>query len=667
MPAFLIAPHRVLTTPRRLLPRGVLDLVVQFAIVFTAYEVYRLTRGAIDNPHVAKVAFGNADWIVRLERALHLDVEHGVQRLTERVWGLSDVASFLYINVQTTVTFSVMAFIYLRHTHAFGFVRNAFVVTWAVALVGFVLVPTAPPRLLPGLGLHDSVAAFTGVNPNARHITKFYNPYAAVPSLHVGIATLVGLSMSRLSVHRPVRIAWACYPLLVTFVVLATGNHYLFDAVAGMLTAGVGTLAAFGLGRLRPRAWRFRTDGEGRRRAGERGTTSAPGAALRGPRGLGRTVRALVPTGGWPDRARDGFAAAGLTRRSVMAAPIVALLTLVAALVATRIADVPFRDPDHVAAKYVVLVGFGLLLMVTLDIAVRAAARTGRRRPTRAAMGEVRRERWGRYRAGAAGTALLSFYVSYLSYGNVKSVVPLLRPGDLFDRQLADVDRALFLGHAPGDLLHSALGTGFQTQILSSAYVAFIVFLPLSLTVALVFARSLRGGLFVATALSANWLLGAATYVLLPALGPVYAFPAEFSHLPASAVTHLQAVLMEHRVAFLRAPDAAGGGQAIAAFASLHASMTFTAALAAQLLGVGRRLRITLWVVFAVTLTGTIYLGWHYAVDDLAGVGIALCAVAAARGLTGIDLGRTRRMAAATAPADRVLGGERVRSPAPGD
>lgn len=255
MPTFL-------TTPRRLLPRGLLDLVLQFVIVLGAYDAYRLSRGAIDDPLAARDAFTNADWIIDLERTLHLDVEHAVQRFAESVWGLSDVSAFLYINVQTTVTFAVMAYIYLRHTPAFGFVRNMFVVTWAVALVGFVLVPTAPPRLVPELGLHDSVGLFTGVDPNARHITKFYNPYAAVPSLHVGIATLVGFSMARLAVHRPVRIAWACYPLMVTFIVMATGNHYLFDAVAGMATAGLGAVAAHGLGRLRPGAWSFRTGRE---------------------------------------------------------------------------------------------------------------------------------------------------------------------------------------------------------------------------------------------------------------------------------------------------------------------------------------------------------------------------------------------------------------------
>ena len=83
----------------------------------------------------------------------------------------------------------------------------------------------------------------------------------------------------------------------------------------------------------------------------------------------------------------------------------------------------------------------------------------------------------------------------------------------------------MFAGHDPAALLHTVLGIGIPTHILSTAYAAFIVFLPLSLAVALVFSRDLRAGLFYATALSANWVLGAASYFLLPSLGPIYFEP----------------------------------------------------------------------------------------------------------------------------------------------
>jgi len=174
--------------------------------------------------------------------------------------------------------------------------------------------------------------------------------------------------------------------------------------------------------------------------------------------------------------------------------------------------------------------------------------------------------------------------------------------------------------------------------------VIFIVLLPLSLALALVFSPNLRGGLFYATALSINWPLGAASYFMLPALGPVYAEPAGFAHLPASEASYLQGVLLDQRLEYLRDPVAADVAQSIAAFASVHISMIFTAAVAAHLLGLARRLRIGLWVLLAATTAATVYLGWHYVVDDVAGVVIGLAAIALARGLTGFEPRTKRRL-----------------------
>jgi len=331
-------------------------------------------------------------------------------------------------------------------------------------------------------------------------------------------------------------------------------------------------------------------------------------------------------------------------RREVLAGPAVALITLVIALICTGAADVRFRDPDHVAAGYFVMVGAAVVLLVWLDIALRAQREPGRRWPTRAAMSAVRRTRWTRHRMLAAGGALLSFYVTYLAYRNLKGVIPLLRPGDLFDRELAEFDRAMFLGHDPPALLHDLLGTGISTHFLSTFYVAFIVFLPLSLAVALVFSRDLQTSLFYATALSLNWLIGAGSYFLLPALGPVYAYPEWFASLPHSEVTRLQGILLDDRIGFLKNPDT-GTPQAIAAFASLHIAMSFTALAAAHLLDLGRRLKIGLWIWNVVTIIATVYLGWHYFVDDIAGVAIGALALALAQVLTKYDLRAARARA----------------------
>ena len=256
---------------------------------------------------------------------------------------------------------------------------------------------------------------------------------------------------------------------------------------------------------------------------------------------------------------------------------------MVAALIATGAADVTFRDPDHIAVLYVLEVWAGVALLVGLDIFLRARKLTGTRWPSRAAMGAVRRERWTPFRIGAVAVAIVAFYASYLAYRNLKSVVPLLRPEDLFDAQLADIDRVMFLGNDPATLLHSLFGTGISAHVISALYIAFIVFLPLSLGVALVFAERLKASLFYAAALGLNWIIGAATYLLVPALGPIYFYPQWFSDLPHTETTRLQDLLMSDRVAFLADP-ATGTPQAIAAFVSLHIAMSFTALAAAYLL-----------------------------------------------------------------------------------
>jgi len=328
---------------------------------------------------------------------------------------------------------------------------------------------------------------------------------------------------------------------------------------------------------------------------------------------------------------------------------VVAVVSVLAALLTTHAVELPLRDPDHVAALYLALVGFGMVVLVGLDILVRAGRRSGSFPPSRAAMRRVRRERWTKGRGLAVGTALVGFYVTYLAYRNLKSVVPLLRPGELFDRELADLDRGLFGGSDPAALLHSLLGTGVQTHILSAAYVAFIVFLPLTIGLALVFSRNLQAGLFYTTAQSLNWMLGVASYFLLPSLGPIYADPAAFANLPVSEVTHLQDILLDQRLEFLRDP-ATGTPQSIAGFASLHISMSFTAAVAAHLLGLGRRAKIGLWIWFAVTWGNTIYLGWHYVLDDVAGVILGATALALAAVLSGVDLRAARQPQWATVP-----------------
>jgi hypothetical protein len=128
-----------------------------------------------------------------------------------------------------------------------------------IALVGYVVFPTAPPRLFPEWGFQDSVSNFVGFNTDTASTTSsLVNPFAAVPSVHVCFALIIGISMSRLVRPKWLRFAWSLYPLLMTFVVIVTANHWWMDAVLGALTALVaGAIAQALLARARPNDWAF--------------------------------------------------------------------------------------------------------------------------------------------------------------------------------------------------------------------------------------------------------------------------------------------------------------------------------------------------------------------------------------------------------------------------
>ena len=337
--------------------------------------------------------------------------------------------------------------------------------------------------------------------------------------------------------------------------------------------------------------------------------------------------------------------------RLILAGPVIAGVTLVAALLATRSAGVPLRDPGDVAATRLGIAACMIVVLMVFDILIRAGRGSERALPSASEVRDAARERWNPYRLSAVAIALVSFYVTYLAYRNLKSVVPLIRPGDIFDGQLADIDRSLFAGNDPAELLHSVFGTGVAAHALSGIYMLFFLFIPVCLALALVLSADSRPGLFFTAALSLNWALGAASYFLLPSLGPIYADPGAFAALPDTQVSDLQASLIDHRAEFLGDPEAAGAAQSIGAFASLHVAIFFTVAAATQLLGLSRALKVSAWTLTGLTVLATIYFGWHYLLDDVGGVAIALASLALARVLTGIDLRAARRLRRVPAPA----------------
>jgi hypothetical protein len=253
----MVARARLLQA--RVLPHGWLDALRQVSLFASAYFAYRLVRGLVE--HNANVAFAHAKDLISLERTLHLFVEPSVQAWASGSHAVMLAASWLYVNAQTSVTIGALLYLYLRHNRSFYFVRNMFMIAMAIALVGYIVFPTAPPRFMPEWGFIDSVSDFTGVRVShqSASASALFNPYAAVPSMHVAFALMIGWPLSRLVRRRLVGVLWILYPFLMTFVIVATANHFILDALLGAMTAGASAYGATWLARARPGVWRFST------------------------------------------------------------------------------------------------------------------------------------------------------------------------------------------------------------------------------------------------------------------------------------------------------------------------------------------------------------------------------------------------------------------------
>ncbi|WP_432501225.1 phosphatase PAP2 family protein [Kineococcus arenarius] len=335
----------------------------------------------------------------------------------------------------------------------------------------------------------------------------------------------------------------------------------------------------------------------------------------------------------------------------------VALLTGGLAVVASLALGIRLRDPDgFLGPSYVrlpaLVVGFLLAdLLPRLALRVRAAGRAGQQRA--AAARAVLRERLTAGRLTHVLVGLISFYVTYVGYRNLKSYLPFLR-GELHDGDLLRLDELMAFGADPGQLAHELLGTTVAAHVLSAVYLFFLFFVPFSLAMALVWVRDPRDGYWYVTALGLNWALGTASYYLLPSLGPVYADPGVYADLPETGVSDLQASLMTSRVLVLADPFGTNRIHGIAAFASLHVSIVLTAALVAQFSRLSRVVRWALWVFVALTAVATVYFGWHYLIDVVGGVAIAGLSVwLAALGTRGW---RERARSSPTGPAGPARG-----------
>ncbi len=298
-----------------------------------------------------------------------------------------------------------------------------------------------------------------------------------------------------------------------------------------------------------------------------------------------------------------------------------AVVAAFAAVTVVRSAQVGIglRDPHGAILLSRVALSAGIFaVLVVID----GAWRTTSRRTLRGVSRTVRK-RWTGRRLAKAGGVLLAYHVVYFCYHNLKSWDVFNQPRD---QLLLSWDRWLFLGHSPAALLHQALGEHLAAYVLLVVYESFSTIVSVSVVAAVVFADHLRDGAVFIASMVWVWILGVACYYAIPSLGPFWSAPHTFSGLPRTMVQETQARYLAQRADLLAHPHAAGAFAQVSAFASLHVAVTCVTLLTASYYGL-RRTTYALAVFLCGTIVATIYLGWHFALDDVAGLVIAWVSV----------------------------------------
>jgi membrane-associated phospholipid phosphatase len=222
---------------RRYLPRGWSDLARQLLIWFGFLLVYQLARGVADRDPTK--AFSNGLGVIHLEDRVSSLFELTLQRITISSHFLTTLTSWTYWLSQFTVLGLALLWVYLRRHESFARFRNTVLVANALGLIGYVVLPTAPPRMFPGQGFVDTLSTF-GINHGSGFVQLASNQYAAMPSLHAADALIIGVFLALLVRRWYFKALWLLWPAWVWFSVMATGNHFWLDIVAGI---GVAALA----------------------------------------------------------------------------------------------------------------------------------------------------------------------------------------------------------------------------------------------------------------------------------------------------------------------------------------------------------------------------------------------------------------------------------------
>ena len=306
----------------------------------------------------------------------------------------------------------------------------------------------------------------------------------------------------------------------------------------------------------------------------------------------------------------------------------VAVTMGIAAVLVSQVTDRRLLDPDGFLGPAWVRLPAMVLGAFLLDVVPRSVWRA--RWSFRTVLTEARlivRDHWTRQRMALLTIGLTCFYVTYVSYRNLKNYLPDLYTSTQ-DSLLHRLDRFLFFGHEPATILHAVFGETWAAHFFAFIYLLYLPLAPLSLVVWLVWSKRLEDGYWYATANCLTWTLGTISYYAIPSLGPAFNYPWLYEGLEGTGVTALQESLWDQRQShrFPLSPFSESI-QSVAGFASLHVALTLVIALLAHLTVRSALVRYAAWTFFVLTTVSTLYFGWHYVADDIGGAAIALASV----------------------------------------
>jgi membrane-associated phospholipid phosphatase len=220
---------------RRLFPRGYADFGYQLLIWFGFLAAYQVARGVANRDPTR--AFANGWRVIDAEQRLAGLGELTLQGWTQSSHVLETLVAWTYWNSEFTVVGLALLWVYFRRNRAFTRFRNTILLANVLGLIGYVFLPTAPPRLFTSMGFTDTLSTFGGLNQGSGLVELASNPYAAMPSLHAADALIAGVILASV-VRRPIwKAVWIFWPLWVWFAVIATGNHFWLDVLAGIVVA----------------------------------------------------------------------------------------------------------------------------------------------------------------------------------------------------------------------------------------------------------------------------------------------------------------------------------------------------------------------------------------------------------------------------------------------